>query len=88
MNYDVCRQIHSNIHGGIQKFAFKSLQTDKPECLQTDKLECLQTTLTAYFFDLGCVFSLKMAAGLSFWLGTRFPGSTIISTSVEPAIQK
>ena len=35
--------VHSNIHGGIQKFAFKSLQTDKPECLQTDKPECLQT---------------------------------------------
>ena len=26
-------------------------------------------------------FGLKMAATLGFWLGTRFPGSTIISTS-------
>jgi hypothetical protein len=32
-------------------------------------------------FDIMREFSLKTAATLGFWLGTRFPGSTIISTS-------
>ena len=40
--------------------------------------KCQHTKETSYLFYFAREFCLKMAAGLSFWLGTRFPGSTIM----------
>ena len=88
---DILRCLQTFAFKFLMKVIHKCLQTNCLQTaiiLQTGELKLLQkqSFYRNYFnylfiFDIALVFCLKMAACLSFWLGTRFPGSTIISTS-------
>ena len=69
MHNKVSRQMHSNLHWRLQKNAFKSQVRVVHKCwhrMSADSGNCI-------FFYRAPGLCLKMAASLSFWLGTMVP---------------